>query len=35
MSVLTIIAVLLLVGTYYVLWRTAFGLRLRSCGESP
>jgi simple sugar transport system permease protein len=23
------------VGTYYVLWRTAFGLRLRSCGESP
>jgi ABC-type uncharacterized transport system permease subunit len=34
-SVLTIIAILLLVGTYYVLWRTAFGLRLRSCGESP
>jgi simple sugar transport system permease protein len=21
--------------TYFVLWRTAFGLRLRSCGESP
>ena len=21
--------------TYYVLWRTAFGLRLRSCGEDP
>ena len=34
-SVLTLIAILLLVGTYYVLWRTAFGLRLRSCGESP
>jgi simple sugar transport system permease protein len=25
----------LFVLTYYVLWRTAFGLRLRSCGESP
>jgi len=23
------------VGSYFVLWRTAFGLRLRSCGESP
>jgi simple sugar transport system permease protein len=34
-SILTIIAVLLLVLTFFVLWRTAFGLRLRSCGESP
>ena len=34
-SVLTILAVLLFIGTYWVLWRTAFGLRLRSCGESP
>lgn len=34
-SVFTILAVLLFVGTFYVLWRTAFGLRLRSCGESP
>ena len=22
-------------GTYFLLWRTTFGLRLRSCGESP
>ena len=34
-SLLTLVAVLLVIGTYYVLWRTAFGLRLRSCGESP
>ncbi|MEU1783304.1 MULTISPECIES: ABC transporter permease [Streptomyces] len=34
-SWLTIVAALLFVGTFYVLWRTAFGLRLRSCGESP
>lgn len=34
-SVFTIIALLLFVGTYFALWRTAFGLRLRSCGESP
>ncbi len=35
LSALTIIAILLVVGSYFVLWRTAFGLRLRSCGESP
>ncbi|MFC8501920.1 ABC transporter permease [Pedococcus sp. NPDC057267] len=35
LSVLTIIAVLLFVGTWWVLWRTPFGLRLRSVGESP
>ena len=34
-SWITIIAVLLVVGTYFVLWRTPFGLRLRSCGEDP
>ncbi len=34
-SMLTIIAVLLIIGTYLILWRTAFGLRLRSCGENP
>jgi simple sugar transport system permease protein len=34
-SALTIIAVLLFVLTWWVLWRTPFGLRLRSTGESP
>ena len=34
-SLLTVLAVLLLIGSYIVLWRTAFGLRLRSCGENP
>jgi len=34
-SVLIVLTVLLFVGTWYVLWRTAFGLRLRSCGEAP
>ena len=34
-SSFTIIALLLLVGTGWLLWHTAFGLRLRSCGESP
>ncbi|RJS46542.1 ABC transporter permease [Nocardioides cavernaquae] len=35
MSVLTMLAVVLIVATYFILWRTSFGLRLRSCGESP
>ncbi len=35
LSSLTVLAVLLVVATYYLLWRTSFGLRLRSCGESP
>jgi simple sugar transport system permease protein len=35
LSVLTLICLLLFVLTFYVLWRTSFGLRLRSCGESP
>ncbi|KGN31031.1 ABC transporter permease [Knoellia sinensis KCTC 19936] len=34
-SIVTIIAVLLFVATWWILWRTAFGLRLRSVGESP
>ncbi|MDO5503818.1 MAG: ABC transporter permease [Actinomycetia bacterium] len=29
------VAVILFVASFYILWRTAFGLRLRSCGESP
>lgn len=35
LSMLTILAVLLVVATWYVLWRTPFGLRLRSVGEAP
>jgi simple sugar transport system permease protein len=35
LSSLTVLSLLLVVATYYLLWRTAFGLRLRSCGESP
>ncbi|WP_333769572.1 ABC transporter permease [Streptomyces sp. IBSBF 2435] len=34
-SSLTLLAVALFVGTFFVLWRTSFGLRLRSCGENP
>jgi simple sugar transport system permease protein len=34
-SLLTVVAILLLIGSFYVLWRTPFGLRLRACGESP
>src|SRR5690606_41622081 len=34
-SWLTLIAVALVPATWYILWRTAFGLRLRSCGENP
>jgi simple sugar transport system permease protein len=34
-SYITIIAILCLVGSWFLLWRTAFGLRLRSCGEAP
>ncbi|MEV0778169.1 ABC transporter permease [Streptomyces sp. NPDC050433] len=35
LSLLTIVALLLIPGTWWVLWRTSFGLRLRSCGENP
>src|SRR5829696_3631983 len=34
-GVLTLVAVLLIPASFLVLWRTAFGLRLRSCGENP
>ncbi|MEU6996939.1 ABC transporter permease [Nonomuraea sp. NPDC046570] len=34
-NVLVILAVALIPLTYYVLWHTAFGLRLRSSGENP
>jgi simple sugar transport system permease protein len=34
-SPLTIIAILLVPVSYLVMWRTRFGLRLRSCGENP
>ncbi|MFE0581641.1 MULTISPECIES: ABC transporter permease [unclassified Streptomyces] len=34
-SLLTIVALLLIPATWWALWRTSFGLRLRSCGENP
>ncbi len=34
-GILTVLAVLLVPLSYVILWRTAFGLRLRSCGENP
>jgi general nucleoside transport system permease protein len=34
-SVLTVIIAAIVVLTGWLLWHTAFGLRLRSCGESP
>lgn len=35
LSPLTVVAVALVPATWYILWRTSFGLRLRSCGENP
>lgn len=35
LSILVVISLLLLVVTWWVLWRSTFGLRLRACGESP
>ncbi|MQY07390.1 ABC transporter permease [Actinomadura macrotermitis] len=35
MSLLTLVAILLVPVSVFVLWRTAFGLRIRSCGEDP
>ena len=35
LSILTVIALVLVAGTWWLLWRTPFGLRVRSCGESP
>lgn len=34
-NALTLIAIVLLVGSAWLLWRTPFGLRLRSVGEAP
>ncbi|GAA4064716.1 ABC transporter permease [Nonomuraea soli] len=34
-SYFTILAILLVPLTFWILWKTAFGLRLRSCGERP
>ncbi|WP_084961578.1 ABC transporter permease [Thermoactinospora rubra] len=34
-SYFTIVAILLVPLTYWILWKTAFGLRLRACGERP
>ncbi|WP_206515953.1 ABC transporter permease [Nocardioides pantholopis] len=35
LSLLTVLALVLVVGTGWLLWSTAFGLRLRSVGEAP
>ncbi|MEV4559360.1 ABC transporter permease [Kitasatospora sp. NPDC049285] len=35
LSVVIVIAAVFLIASYFVLWRTVFGLRLRSCGENP
>jgi general nucleoside transport system permease protein len=35
LSLLTVLAVILIAATGWVLWRTRFGLRLRSVGEAP
>lgn len=35
LSPLTILGVALFVLTWWALWRTTFGLRIRACGESP
>ncbi len=35
MSWLTLVAILIVPGATWLLWKTAFGLRLRSCGENP
>ena len=35
LSLLVVISLLILLLSWFVLWRTSFGLRLRACGESP
>jgi ABC-type uncharacterized transport system permease subunit len=35
LSSLVVIGLVLVIGTTWALWRTRFGLRLRSCGEAP
>ncbi|RCG20576.1 ABC transporter permease [Streptomyces diacarni] len=34
-SWVTVLTVVLFAGSFFVLWRSPFGLRLRSCGENP
>lgn len=34
-SVVTLLVVVLVIASAWILWRTTFGLRLRSCGENP
>jgi simple sugar transport system permease protein len=34
-SIVTVLVFVLVVATGWILWRTRFGLRLRSCGENP
>jgi len=34
-SYVTVLAITCVAATWWILWRTAFGLRLRSCGEAP
>ncbi|MFG7945095.1 MULTISPECIES: ABC transporter permease [Streptomyces] len=34
-SWVTLLTVVLFAGSFFVLWRSSFGLRLRSCGENP
>ncbi|GAB2798499.1 ABC transporter permease [Streptomyces daliensis] len=34
-SWLTVLAVVIFAASFFLLWRSPFGLRLRSCGESP
>jgi general nucleoside transport system permease protein len=35
LSLFAILALLLIPASWFLLWRTSFGLRLRSCGENP
>ncbi len=35
LSLLTVLAVILIIASGFILWRTRFGLRLRSVGEAP
>jgi simple sugar transport system permease protein len=35
LSLLTVLIVVLVVASAWLLWKTSFGLRLRSCGENP
>ncbi|MCW2822903.1 MAG: transporter permease [Marmoricola sp.] len=35
LSVLTVLGLVLIFGSIWLLWHTRFGLRLRSCGEAP